>query len=58
MGTKPWAYDIIASGVRPPTQSGYAHPPLPARTVLYATILTEWAGRWAGYDSITFTTAG
>ncbi|HEX3565697.1 MAG TPA: choice-of-anchor D domain-containing protein, partial [Acidimicrobiales bacterium] len=46
VGTSSGAADLGDSGVLPPTQGSYSPPPLPANTILYATLSTEWVGTW------------
>lgn len=54
VGTTPGSANLVNSGALPATQSSYAPPPMPAHTVLYATLFTEWVGSWNNSQSISF----
>ena len=54
VGTSPGSADLVNSGVLPPSQGSYTPAALPANTVLYATLFTQWVGSWSYYRSITF----
>ena len=56
VGTTVGGYDLVASGLLPPTQSTYVAPALPQGRTLYGEVLTYINGGWLGQD-ITFTTA-
>lgn len=57
VGTTPGGKDLVNSGILPASQSSYKLPPLPASTLLYATIITKTNGVWERYQSITFAAA-
>jgi endoglucanase len=58
VGTSTGAYDLLASGELPASQSSYTSPlTLPTGRTLYARIYTKLNGAYANYQDITFTAA-
>jgi serine protease len=59
VGTTHYGYDLVNSGILPPTQSRLAVPALPAGRTLYATLFSKVKGAWTSVQAITFmATAG
>ena len=56
VGTTVGGYDLVASGLLPPSQSTYVAPALPRGRTLYGEVLTYINGGWLG-QNITFTAA-
>ncbi|MEA2195706.1 MAG: hypothetical protein QOG42_2260, partial [Solirubrobacteraceae bacterium] len=55
VGTSPGSANLINSGILPARQNSYKPPPMPADTLLYATLFTELNGRWNYYQTIRYT---
>jgi len=56
VGTTPYATNVANTKVLLATQSAYTTAPLPADTMLYATLYTQVNGSWGRYQAIAFTT--
>jgi hypothetical protein len=58
IGTTVGAYDVVASGELPATQTSYVSPlALPTGRPLYARLYTKLAGSYSAYQDLTFTAA-
>jgi hypothetical protein len=54
VGTSPFGTDLVNSGLLPAGQTAFNVAKLPAGETLYATVLTQFQGRWT-YQAVTFT---